>query len=49
MEDDKSTSPELAYALAYRITVKRVLERHLDMAERAIRFVQVRDLHSKEL
>lgn len=36
------TNPELASALKYRVTMKRVIARQLEMSERAIVFVQVR-------
>lgn len=43
------TAPELLNALKYRITVKRILAQHLDMAEQAIAFVQVRRLQQLEI
>lgn len=34
-------TPELFNALTYRVTIKRILAKQLDMSERAIGFVQV--------
>ena len=40
-EATADAAPDLLNALTYRITVKRILARQLEMAERAIAFVQV--------
>ena len=41
-EAPADAAPDFLSALTYRVTVKRILARQLEMAERAIAFVQVR-------
>lgn len=40
--DISDFDPDLASALKYRVTMKRILARQLEMSERATAFVQVR-------